>query len=88
MLDKLKNLNNIRKTQSQIKKQLEQIYISNEHKSILVKLRGDKRVERIVINGEENKDLKDLLNDTMKKVDKKVEKQMRGQLGDLGFPGL
>jgi len=88
MFDKVKDLNNLRKAQSLIKKQLEEIFISEEKNDMRVVIRGDKKIEKLLINGEENKDLKDLLNDTMKKVDKKVEKQMRGQLGDLGFPGL
>lgn len=88
MFEKLKDINNLRKVQSQMKKQLEEITISNEKGDTLVVVRGDKRIEKIVISGEESKELKDLLNDTMKQVDKKVEKQMRGQLGDLGFPGI
>lgn len=88
MFDKLKDLNNLKKMQSQLKKQLEEIFVTNEKGDNSVLIRGDKKIEKIVINGEENKEMKDLLNDTMKQVDKKVEKQMRGQLGDLGIPGL
>jgi len=40
------------------------------------------------IDGEDQKDLRDLINDTFGDVDKKVEKQMRGQLKDLGLPDL
>ena len=88
MLDKFKDLNRLRKMQSEIKKQLEQIFVQNEKGETSVLIRGDKKIEKIIINGEENKELKDLINDTMKQVDKKVEKQMRGQLGDLGFPEM
>ncbi|HLB51700.1 hypothetical protein A3F07_00710 [candidate division WWE3 bacterium RIFCSPHIGHO2_12_FULL_38_15] len=88
MLDKLKDLNKLRKAQSEIKKQLEQIYISSEKNDMSVLIRGDKKIERLVVDGEENKELKDFLNVALKEVDKKVEKQMRGQLGDLGIPGL
>jgi len=45
-------------------------------------------VEKVEIEGDENKLMKDLMNDAMKEVDKKVEKQMRGQLQELGIPGL
>ena len=88
MLDKLKDLNKLRKAQSEIKKQLEQIYVSSEKNDMSVLIRGDKKIERLVVDGEENKELKDFLNVALKEVDKKVEKQMRGQLGDLGIPGL
>lgn len=88
MLDKLKDLNNLRKAQSQIKKQLEQIFVKYEDGDIEILVRGDKKVEKITIDGEVNSELKDALNQAFKLTDKKVEKQMRGQMGDLGIPGL
>lgn len=88
MLDKVKAINNLRKTQAEMKKQLEQIFVSYSHRDVQILIRGDKKIERIEIDGVENKELKEVLNDAMKQVDKKVEKQMRGQLSDLGIPGL
>lgn len=88
MFDKIKDLAKLKQTQDKIKKQLEQIFVNSEKGNVSVLVRGDKRVEKIIINGEENKLLKDLLNDSFKEVDKKVEKQMRGQLSDLGLPGF
>ena len=85
MFDKVKNLNNLRKTQGEIKKELEQIFVQSEKQGIKILIRGDKKVEKLEIDGEENKALRDLINDTMKDVDKKVEKQMRGHLSDLGL---
>lgn len=85
MFDKLKDLNNLRKAQAEIKKELEQIYVEAEKSGIKILIRGDKRVEKLEINGEDNKALRDLINDTMKDVDKKVEKQMRGHMADLGL---
>lgn len=88
MLDKVKALNNLRKTQAEMKKQLEQIFVSHSYRGIQVLVRGDKKIEKIEIDSVEQKELKEALNDAMKQVDKKVEKQMRGQLSDLGIPGL
>ncbi len=88
MLDKLKDLNNLRKLQANVKKEMEKIFISEEKRGVAVRIRGDKRIESIIVDGEEQEVLKDLLNDTMKKVDKKVEKQARGYLGDFGLPGF
>ncbi len=85
MFDKLKDLNNLRKAQAEIKKELEQIYVEAEKAGIKILVRGDKRVEKLEIDGVENKTLRDLINDTMKDVDKKVEKQMRGHMADLGL---
>lgn len=88
MFDKLKDLNKLRKAQSEIKKELEQIFVSEEKFGLKVVVRGDKKIQRIEINDEEQKDLKDILNNAFKIVDKKVEKQMRGRMGDLGLPGF
>jgi DNA-binding protein YbaB len=88
MFDKLKDINNLRKAQSEIKKQLEQIFVTEERGDYKVVIRGDKKVEKLEIDGEDQKELRDILNRAFKEVDKKVEKQMRGQLSDLGFPGL
>jgi DNA-binding protein YbaB len=83
MLDKVKALNQARKMQSQIKKQLREIYLKEEKGDLMVLVRGDKVIEELTIDGEDRKDVKDFLNDAMKNVDKKVEKKMRDQSGDI-----
>jgi len=88
MFDKIKDLNKLRKAQGEIKKQLEQIFVVSEKQGMRVVIRGDKRIEKLELSGEDNKVLRELLNDSFKEVDKKVEKQTRGQLKDLGFPGM
>lgn len=85
MFDKIKDLNNLRKAQGEIKKELEKIYVESENQGIKLLVRGDKRIEKLEVEGVEQKDLRDLINDTMKDVDKKVEKQMRGHMADLGL---
>lgn len=88
MFDKLKDLNKLRKAQSDIKKQMENIFVTSERGRLRIVIRGDKRIEKLEIDGEDDKALRELLNDAFKDVDKKVEKQMRGQLQELGLPGL
>lgn len=83
MLDKMKAINRARKMQSDIKKQMEQIFHKEESDENSVLVRGDKKIEEIVIDGEVRKDIKELLNDAMKHVDKKVEKKMKDQAGDV-----
>ena len=85
MFDKVKKLNELRKAQSKIQKQLEEIYVSEESGDHEILVRGDKKIETLVVNGEENKELMKLINSAMKSVDKKVQKQMRGQLSELGL---
>lgn len=78
-------MNELRKAQSKIQKQLEEISISDTSGNYEVRVRGDKKIEELKINGEEARDLKELLNTVMKDVDKKVQKKMRGQLSDFGL---
>jgi DNA-binding protein YbaB len=88
MFDKVRELNKFKQAQSKIKKQMEGISATREKDGIKIVVRGDKKIQRLEIDGEDQKDLKDLINDTFGDVDKKVEKQMRGQLKDLGLPDL
>ncbi len=83
MIDKLQAFNQVRKMKAEMEKELEQIFHQEEKGDNLILLRGDKRVERIVINGEERKEIKDLINEAMKSLDKKVEKKMRGRTEDI-----
>ena len=88
MMDKLKDFNKMRKIRAEMTKELEKIFSVVEKGNARVVVRGDKHIEKIEVNGDEDKALKDILNIAMKEVDKKVEKQMRGRLGDLGLPGF
>lgn len=83
MFDKIAALRKAKKMQDQIKKQLEEIFHNEERGNNSVLIRGDKRIEKVVIGGEERKDLKDLINDAMKQVDKKAEKKMKDQASDI-----
>ncbi len=83
-----KEIFKLRKEQSKLQKQMEQIFSTAEKRDIKVVVRGDRKIEAIYIEDEEQKELKDLINSAMKDVNKRVEKQLRGQLSELGFPGL
>ena len=71
-----------------MKKELENIFATVEKGDLKIVVRGDKKIERIEIDGQEDKRLKETLNEAMKEVDKKVEKSMRGRMSDLGLPGF
>lgn len=83
-----KEIYKLRKKQSQIQKEMEQIFAAEEKNEYKVVVRGDRKIELIEIDGEEQKELKNLINNALKEVNKKVEKKLRGQLSDLGLPGL
>ncbi len=88
MLDKLKNLNKLRKAQSEIEKEMEQINSSAERDGIKVVVNANNKVVTIEVEGEEDTMLRDLLNIALKDARKKAEKQMRGKMSDLGLGDL
>ena len=88
LVSKAVKANKFRKAQSEMMKQVSQIFATNEHAGMKVVVRGDKRIERLEINGEERKDIKDLINNAFKDVEKKSEKKMRGQLSESGLGDL
>lgn len=67
---------------------MEEIFATKEKGNVRIVVRGDKKIQKLEIDGEDRKDLRELINDVFGEVDKKVEKQMRGQLKDLGLPDL
>lgn len=83
-----KKMHEFRKKQSEMQKELEQVFATEEKRGIKVVVRGDRKIERIEFDGEEQKDLKELINNAFKQVNKKSEKKIRGAVSDLGIPGL
>ncbi|OGM57732.1 hypothetical protein A3E46_01315 [Candidatus Woesebacteria bacterium RIFCSPHIGHO2_12_FULL_46_16] len=86
MFDKIKQLNELRKMRSQameLQKELEKIRESEERNGMKVVVSGDQKVQYIQLNGEERKDLVDLINDAMKKVQKEAAKKMLEMGGGL-----
>ncbi|OGC56382.1 hypothetical protein A3H26_00375 [candidate division WWE3 bacterium RIFCSPLOWO2_12_FULL_36_10] len=79
----LRKIFKYKKTQSQLNKEVEQITALKEEGNVSVVVRGDKRIVSIIVDGVENKRLRDLINDTMKILDKKIEKQLRGRSEEL-----
>jgi len=88
MFDKFKDIAKWKKLQDEVKRQQEQVFVTVEKKGYKIVVRGDKRIEKIEIDGEDYKEFKDILNDSLKEVDKKLEKKLRAQAGDLGLPGM
>ncbi|MEK7112670.1 MAG: YbaB/EbfC family nucleoid-associated protein [Patescibacteria group bacterium] len=86
MFDKLKQLNELRKMRSQaleLQKELEKIRESEERGGMKVVVTGDQKVAYIEIDGEERKDLVELINSAMKKVQKEAAKKMMEMGGGL-----
>lgn len=89
-LDKLKQLNELRKMrgeaqkmQKELEKIKETVQGSSGDDDIQVTVTGDQKVVSIKIDGEEQEDLVDIINDAMKKVQKKSARKMMEMGGGL-----
>jgi DNA-binding protein YbaB len=86
MFDKFKQLQNLGKMRSQameLQKELEKIKESSEKGNMRVVVTGDQKVSYIEIDGEDKKELVDLINEAMKKVQKEAAKKMLEMGGGL-----
>ncbi|HJX59477.1 hypothetical protein A2V61_02910 [Candidatus Woesebacteria bacterium RBG_19FT_COMBO_47_8] len=86
MFDKFKQINELRKMRSQameLQKELEKIKESTEKGNMKVVVTGDQKIAYIEIDGEEKRELADLINEAMKKVQKEAAKKMLEMGGGL-----
>lgn len=88
MFDKVKNLYNLQKVQGEMKKEAEKIFHNHEEKGMVVLIRGDYHIEKVEVDGNEDKRIKEVMNNALKEIQKKMAKKMQGQLSELGIPGL
>jgi hypothetical protein len=83
MLDKVKQAYQLKKAQSDLQKMVEGLSVFEQKGENSVVVTGDKKVSKIVINGVENKQIKELVNDAMKKMDTKLQKEMKSKEDEL-----
>ncbi len=86
MFDKFKQGAELIKMRNQamaLQKELEKIKLSEEKDGMRVVVTGDQKISYIEINGEEQKKLVDLINETLKKVQKESAKKMMEMGGGL-----
>jgi DNA-binding protein YbaB len=86
MFDKFKQvgeLNKLRQQAKQLQKQLEEIKHTEEKGNLKVGVTGDQKVIFIETDGEDQKELVELLNKALKEVQKKSAKKMMEMGGGL-----
>lgn len=87
MFDKFKQLgqlNDMRKKAAELQKELEKIIETLEKKGWTVSVTGDQKIRYIKKDGEDLRELTDLINEAMKKVQKESAKKMMEMGGGLG----
>jgi len=86
MFDKFNQLKDLAKMQQKAKelqKELEKIIKTEEKHGYIVSVTGDQKIRYIKKDGEDLKDLSDLINDVMKNVQKESAKKMMEMGGGL-----
>ncbi|MCX6704816.1 MAG: YbaB/EbfC family nucleoid-associated protein [Candidatus Woesebacteria bacterium] len=87
MFDKFKQLGELakmRKKAMELQKELEKIIKTVEKNGYSVSVTGDQKIRYIKKDGEDLKELTDLINDAMKDVQKESAKKMMEMGGGLG----
>lgn len=87
MFDKFqkgKDLLKLRSQAKQLQRELEQIEQTEESGGVKVKVNGAQQVVYLEINGEEKRDIVEVINKAMKNVQKKAAKKMMEMGGGLG----
>lgn len=87
MFDKLKQLNELRKMRSQaleMQKELKKVTEVYEKNDIKIKVNGGQEVEYVEVDGVERDDIRDAINEAMKRVQKESAKKMMEMGGGLG----
>lgn len=84
MFDKVKNLANMQRQAKELQKELEKIIKTEEKHGYIVSVTGDQKLRYIKKDGEDMKELTDLINDAMKNVQKDAAKKMMDMGGGLG----
>lgn len=88
MFGKFKELYDLKKRADEMKKKMNEIHLEMEDRGIKIKIRGDNHLEDLIIDGQSDERIRDVVNKALKEVQKKAAKKMQGDLGDLGIPGL
>ena len=86
MFDKLKQLNELRKMRSQaqvLQKQLDEIIESYENNGIKVKVTGSQKIYYFEMDDQPRDDIKDAINEALKRVQKKSAQKMMEMGGGL-----
>ncbi len=83
MLDKAKMYKDLWQLKREVEKQQSQIFAVVEKGGWKVVARGDHSIERIELNGVEDKNLKNVLNEALKEAEKKAEKKLAGMQTEM-----
>ena len=92
VFSKIKAVRDLRSQAKEMQSVLQDVHVETEHKGTKIMLNGNLEVESLTLNRERSvsdlqNDLKDLLNDALKKTQRKMAETMRAS-GKMNLPGL
>lgn len=85
IFDRIKKLNQLRKSSQAIQKELEAEVLEVTHKGVKVQVRGDFQLQSLETGGRSDADILEAVNRALKEAQKQAAKKMRGRLGELGL---
>ncbi|NBO21739.1 hypothetical protein EBU94_00140 [bacterium] len=83
MIDKVKQAYQLKKAQADLQRLMSSLSVFDQKGDNSIVITGDKKVTKIVINGVESKEIKDLINEAMKKMDTKLQKEMKSKEDEI-----
>ena len=83
MIDKVKQAYQLKKAQADLQRLMSSLSVFDQKGDSSIVITGDKKVTKIVINGVESKEIKDLINEAMKKMDTKLQKEMKSKEDEI-----
>jgi len=83
MIDKVKQAYQLKKAQADLQRLMSSLSVFDQKGDNSIVITGDKKVTKIVINGVESKEVKDLINEAMKKMDTKLQKEMKSKEDEI-----
>ncbi|PIU68197.1 hypothetical protein COS81_04865, partial [candidate division WWE3 bacterium CG06_land_8_20_14_3_00_42_16] len=79
MFNKVKELYEMQKQAKQLQDMLSKESVIVQKGKVKIKIRGDQKIEWVEIDGEQDRNLTDAVNDAIKESQKLAAKKMRGQ---------
>lgn len=86
VFDRFKQLGDLKRMRDQartIQRELAQIEVMVEKDEMAVRVSGDQKLKSLIVNGEEQKKLVEVINQALKKAQEKAAHRMQGMMGDL-----
>jgi DNA-binding protein YbaB len=87
MLDKLKQLSDLKRIRDQaqaLQKKLSEVLVEVRRGRVHVIMSADQKIHTLTISGQEDEEVKETINEAIKKSQEAAASEMQGMMGGLG----